>query len=129
MPSLRLSNPFRRGADRPSLKQRAASLKATAAKVMRKQAKPAANPRLVALVEEWTRLGIQLNDPAIGDDFVDEISDKHSAVQIEIGLFPCRSLADLCAKIPVFRDEMADAASGLAEGASKIRWPDRSGRA
>ena len=35
MPSLKLSNPFRRGADRPSLKQRAASLRATASRVMR----------------------------------------------------------------------------------------------
>ncbi|MCJ2036415.1 hypothetical protein [Methylobacterium sp. J-068] len=34
MPSLKLSNPFRRGADRPSLKDRAASLKATAARLM-----------------------------------------------------------------------------------------------
>lgn len=34
MPSLKLSNPFRRGADRPSLKQRAASLKASAARLM-----------------------------------------------------------------------------------------------
>ncbi|MCJ2043786.1 hypothetical protein MKK58_04440 [Methylobacterium sp. J-078] len=37
MPSLKLSNPFRRAADRPSLKQRAASLKATAARVMRRK--------------------------------------------------------------------------------------------
>ena len=34
MPSLRLSNPFRRGADRPSLKQRAAALRATAERVV-----------------------------------------------------------------------------------------------
>lgn len=41
MPSLKLSNPFRRGADRPSLKQRAASLKAAAARVVtRKPADP-----------------------------------------------------------------------------------------
>ena len=41
MPSLKLSNPFRRGADRPSLKERAASLRATAARVMTgKQADP-----------------------------------------------------------------------------------------
>lgn len=37
MPSLKLSNPFRRGGDRPSLKDRAASLKATAARVMRRK--------------------------------------------------------------------------------------------
>lgn len=37
MPSLKLSNPFRRGADRPSLKQRAASLKATAARAMKRK--------------------------------------------------------------------------------------------
>lgn len=36
MPSLKLSNPFRRGGDRPSLKERAASLKATANRVMRR---------------------------------------------------------------------------------------------
>lgn len=41
MPSLKLSNPFRRGADRPPLKERAASLRATAARVMTgKQADP-----------------------------------------------------------------------------------------
>lgn len=34
MPSLKLSNPFRRGTDRPSLKERAATLKATAGRVM-----------------------------------------------------------------------------------------------
>ncbi|MCJ2045596.1 hypothetical protein MKK58_13785 [Methylobacterium sp. J-078] len=34
MPSLKLSNPFRRRADRPSLKDRAASLKASAARLM-----------------------------------------------------------------------------------------------
>lgn len=37
MPSLKLSNPFRRGADRPSLKERAASLRATATRVMRRR--------------------------------------------------------------------------------------------
>ncbi|MCK2056683.1 hypothetical protein [Methylobacterium sp. 37f] len=41
MPSLKLSNPFRRSADRPSLKERAASLRATASRVMsRKPADP-----------------------------------------------------------------------------------------
>lgn len=42
MPSLKLSNPFRRGADRPSLKQRAASLKASAARVMKRRSVNAA---------------------------------------------------------------------------------------
>jgi hypothetical protein len=37
VPSLKLSNPFRRGGDRPSLKDRAASLKATAARLMRRK--------------------------------------------------------------------------------------------
>ncbi|WP_264051694.1 hypothetical protein [Methylobacterium flocculans] len=37
MPSLKLSNPFRRGANRPSLKQRAANLKASAARVMKRK--------------------------------------------------------------------------------------------
>ena len=37
MPSLKLSNPFRRGIDRPSLKQRAVSLKATASRLMRRK--------------------------------------------------------------------------------------------
>ncbi|TXN63520.1 hypothetical protein FV230_19925 [Methylobacterium sp. WL6] len=38
MPSLRLSNPFRRGAERPSLKERAAALRETADRVMRRPA-------------------------------------------------------------------------------------------
>ena len=50
MPSLKLSNPFRRGVDRPSLKQRAASLRATAARVMsRKPASPSTDPIFAAL--------------------------------------------------------------------------------
>ncbi|KQQ37532.1 hypothetical protein ASF58_23475 [Methylobacterium sp. Leaf125] len=41
MPSLKLSNPFRRGTDRPSLKERAATLRATASRAMsRKPADP-----------------------------------------------------------------------------------------
>ena len=38
MPSLKLSNPFRRSVDRPSLKERTASLKATAARVIGRKA-------------------------------------------------------------------------------------------
>jgi hypothetical protein len=38
---LKLSNPFRRSADRPSLKQQAAALRTTAAKVMGRSAPPA----------------------------------------------------------------------------------------
>ncbi|MCJ2079857.1 hypothetical protein [Methylobacterium sp. J-090] len=37
MPSLKLSNPFRRGGDRPSLKERAANLKAAAGRIMRRK--------------------------------------------------------------------------------------------
>lgn len=37
MPSLKLSNPFRRGTDRPSLRDRAASLKASAERVIQRR--------------------------------------------------------------------------------------------
>ena len=40
MPSLKLSNPFRRNADRPSLKERAAALKTAAARVMKRNPVP-----------------------------------------------------------------------------------------
>ncbi|TXN65122.1 hypothetical protein [Methylobacterium sp. WL6] len=58
MPSLKLSNPFRRSADRPSLRDRAAALRATAARVMG-EAKPLTSVKatddavLVALGREF----------------------------------------------------------------------------
>lgn len=52
VPSLKLSNPFRRGADRPSLKARAASLRTTAVRVMSR--KPTgSDAELLALGEQW----------------------------------------------------------------------------
>jgi hypothetical protein len=70
VPSLRLSNPFRRGADRPSLKERAASLRATAERVMRP---PAVDDDVegqgVALAHEVVRyFGAGPIDPTLNGD-------------------------------------------------------------
>ena len=66
VPSLKLSNPFRRGADRPSLKERAASLKATAARGMtRKPADP-----VFAAIERYAAAR------AAGDAYSDRIQTE-----------------------------------------------------
>lgn len=54
MPSLNLRNPLRRDPNRPTLKQRAATLKATAARLIRKSKNgPNADADLCALVGPW----------------------------------------------------------------------------
>lgn len=72
MPSLRLSNPFRRGADRPSLKERAASLRATADRVMRQPA-----PVGLSNVEaELTALAAEYDDLIRASDEVDTLENE-----------------------------------------------------
>lgn len=140
MPSLKLSNPFRRGADRPSLRERAAALKATAGRVMLRKsrsstdaaepmARPAtesegikavpevrvssASPALTEMVEAWQALAVEIESANVTEKEVDALTDRHIELQIAICRFPAATAADLLAKVPVFHDEMRDAVSGL----------------
>lgn len=84
-------------------------------------APPAAPPlgasaALVAMVEEWRSLLDQLGNDSTSDEAVVSLGDQHNALQHAIYDFPAASVADLLAKEPVFRCEMQDAVSGLADG-------------
>ena len=63
MPSLKLSNPFRRGADRPSLRERAAALRETAGRVMRR---PEAASSAKAVVDTDQPRPIDWHRPPVG---------------------------------------------------------------
>lgn len=75
-----------------------------------------ASAALVAMVEEWRSLLDQLNKDGTSDEAVVSLGDRHNALQHAIYDFPAASVADLLAKEPVFRCEMQDAVSGLADG-------------
>lgn len=77
----------------------------------------APSPVLVAMVEEWRALLERVNAGGATDVVVEALGDQASELQMRICRFPAASAADLLAKVPVFRDEMRDATSGLSEGA------------
>lgn len=69
-----------------------------------------ADPRLVAMVEEWQEARRKLNDPSFPDGpEADAMCEGHSLRQRKIYLYPARSVLDLLAKVPVLGDELADA--------------------
>ncbi|KQT56110.1 hypothetical protein ASG52_24645 [Methylobacterium sp. Leaf456] len=84
--------------------------------------KPAADPRLVAMVAEWQDVRRKLDDPSAEETpELDALAEQHSTRQREIYLYPARSVLDLLAKVPALRDEMADAARGYdTDGAPKM---------
>ena len=117
-----MRNPFARVAKaepaRPSLRDRAVTLKASAARVMKRQpaADPAAavdavpsvspSPALTAMVAEWERLLRIENSADLTDEEMKPICDARHRVHGEICAFPAASIADLAAKLPLFRDEI-----------------------
>lgn len=123
MPSLKLSNLIRRRADAPSLKDRAAALKASAARVMRRRTPAAApvlvapsaplagaDPRLTAMVAELLEARRKLNDPSIPDGpGADALGERETALSMAVYRFPARSIHDMAAKLPFFREEAEDA--------------------
>ena len=113
MPSLNLRNPLRRDPNRPTLKQRAAAIKATAGRVMRRRAvevAPSADPRLTAMVAELLEARRKLNDPAVPDGpEADALGGRETALSMAVYRFPARSIHDVAAKLPFLRDEAEDA--------------------
>lgn len=127
-----MRNPFARVANtetaRVSLRDRAVTLKASAARVMKRQpaADPAAavdaapsvspSPALTAMVAEWERLLRIENSADLTDEEMKPICDARHRVHGEICAFPAASIADLAAKLPLFRDEIvASEPSRLAD--------------
>lgn len=120
-----MRNPFarlpRRDTARPSLKERAAGLKASAARVMKRRpvrdaATPdAPSPALVGMVAEWERLLRAENAGDLPDDEIEPICSKRMALHGLICTTPAASLADLATKLPLFRDEVANSAPGTAD--------------
>ncbi|EHP94991.1 hypothetical protein [Methylorubrum extorquens] len=117
-----LRNIVRRSADkpnRPTLKQRAVALKATAARVIRRRAvevapaTPSADPRLMAMVTEMLEARRKLNDPAVPDGpEADALGERETSLCIGIHRFPAQSIHDMRAKLPLLREEAEDAARG-----------------
>ncbi|WP_411904187.1 hypothetical protein [Methylorubrum thiocyanatum] len=119
MPSLKLSNLIRRRADAPSLKDRAAALKASATRVMRRHEPPfsaplaGANPQLLAMVAELLEARRKLSDPSLPDGpEADAIGERETALSIAVYRFPARTIHDMAAKLPFLREEAEDAARG-----------------
>lgn len=126
MPSLKLSNPFRRGTDRPTLKQRAAELRSGLGRSAQPpEADPAPVPptvptpptvssELADMVTEWADVRQRYN-LATQDDQTEEgdtLFERIRTLQPAIYAFPVASVADLCAKLPVLQDEFSDIAVG-----------------
>ncbi|MFJ7441269.1 hypothetical protein ACIQW5_26905 [Methylorubrum thiocyanatum] len=116
MPSLNLRAALKRNPNRPTLKQRAAALKATAGRVMRRRpaevapAASVADPRLTAMVTELLEARRKLNDPAVPDGpEADALGERETALSMEVYRFPARSIHDVAAKLPFFREEAEDA--------------------
>lgn len=115
-----MRNPFarlaKRDTARPSLRERAASLKASAARVIRRKpvdeapAPYSVAPSLSALVGEWTAMLARENaGGAVGRD-AEKRADQRIALHRAILAHPVTSLADFAAKAPAFRDQLEDAA-------------------
>lgn len=123
-----MRNPFARlarpDAARPSLRERAAALKASASRVIRRKpgdaapvlaAEPVAldavSPALAALVGEWSSMLAHENAEGwAGRDVSAEGYRKRVALHRAILAHPVRSVADLAAKAPIFREEADDEA-------------------
>jgi len=117
-----MRNPFVRVAktetDRPSLRDRAVTLKASAARVMKRRSAPdpssvtnatplaSPSPALTAMVAEWQRLLRIETSADLTDEEMSPICDARYRVHGEICAFPVASVADLAAKLPLFREEI-----------------------
>ena len=126
MSPLKLSNPFRRGADRPTLKQRAAELRSGLGRSAQPPeadlasvpptvpTPPAVSSELADMVTEWADVR-QRYDLATQDDQTEEgdtLFERILTLQPTIYAFPVASVADLCAKLPVLQNEFSDIAVG-----------------
>ena len=58
---------------------------------------------LAAMMAEWQALKVRIED---GPDPYDADEERKFALQREILAHPCARLADLCAKLPLFREEL-----------------------
>lgn len=119
MPSLNLRNALKRNPNRLTLKQRAAAIKATAGRVMRRRAgevaplAPGADPRLTAMVAELLEARQRLNDPAVPDGpEADALGERETNLSIAVHRFPAQSIHDMAAKLPLLREEAEHAARG-----------------
>lgn len=107
-----MRNPFARVAKhdttRPSLKERATGLKATAARVMKRRAaaSDAPSPALVGMVAEWERLLNIENTGKLTDEQMSPICHARYRLHAQICAYPAASIADLAAKLPLFREEV-----------------------
>lgn len=107
-----MRNPFARVAKRettrPSLKERATGLKATAARVMKRRpaAPDAPSPALVGMVAEWERLLDIENTGELTDEQMSPICHARYRLHAQICAYPAASIADLAAKLPLFREEI-----------------------
>ncbi|KQP67677.1 hypothetical protein ASF41_21665 [Methylobacterium sp. Leaf111] len=137
-----MRNPFARLATRdtarPSLRDRAAALKASASRVIRRKpvdaapvlaaepvAPDAVSPALAALVSEWSAMLAHENaEGSAGRDVSAEGYRKRVALHRAILSHPARSLADLAAKAPIFREEADNEASpaGSVETLPFLAW-------
>lgn len=119
MPSLNLRNALKRDPNRPTLKQRAAALKATAGRVLKRRpvevtpAVTSANPRLVAMIADMMETRRKLNDSSVPDGpAADALSEREIDLTMGIHRFPAQSIHDMRAKLPLLREEAEDAARG-----------------
>lgn len=116
MPSLNLCNALKRNPNRLTLKERATALKATAARVMRRQAVEAApaatsaDPRLAEMVAELLEARRKLNDPNVPDGpEADALGERETTLSMAVYRFPAQSIHDMAAKLPFLREEAGDA--------------------
>ena len=112
-----------RAADRATLKQRAADLKAGLASAAQaapvsgpvpKAGRTDADPKLVSLVAAWVDVRRRYEAVTQEDQTEegDALFEQILALQPAIYAFPVASIADLCAKLPVLRNEFEDIAVG-----------------
>lgn len=67
-----------------------------------------ANPRLCALVTAWEAAERAGNAPGLSDEERAPLIDHASGLLRDLYAFPARTMADICAKLPAFRDEAAN---------------------
>lgn len=119
-----MRNPFarlaKRDAARPSLRERAAALKASASRVIRRKpvdavtvltaepvAPEAVAPALAGMVSEWAAmLAHENSEGGAGRDVSANAYGRRVALHRAILAHPVRSVADLAAKAPLFQGEL-----------------------
>lgn len=75
----------------------------------------AAGPSLRALVASWEAAERAANASGLSDDEREPLIDRATTLQRAVYAFPAHTLAELCAKLPAFRDE-ATIAGAPADG-------------